>query len=133
MRGLTRAERIYNYHLSRGRRTVENAFGILANRFRVLHTSMCLRPDRAESVVLASCCLHNILRGRNPTPNEGDEEDPMTHEVIPGTWRRDPPVGIPIERVTCNTAARLAKEQRDYLKQYFTSPAGSVPWQESRI
>ena len=48
LRGLTKEERVYNYRLSRARRTVENAFGILANRFRVLRTSICLRPDRVK-------------------------------------------------------------------------------------
>jgi len=133
-RGLTKEERLYNYRLSRGRRTVENAFGILANRFRVLHTSICLQPDRAESVVLAACCLHNMLRARSiAAANEGDEEDPETHEVIPGAWRDNPPVGTPLPAVARNTATILAKEQREYLKQYFSSPAGSVSWQDSMI
>ena len=41
-------------------------------------------------MVLAACCLHNILRG--PASNEGDEDDPETHEVIPGVCRDNPPV-----------------------------------------
>ncbi|XP_064088348.1 uncharacterized protein LOC135202814 [Macrobrachium nipponense] len=61
-RGLSKKDWIYNYRLSRAHRMVENAFRILANRFRVFHTSICLKPDRAESIVLASCVLHNIGR-----------------------------------------------------------------------
>lgn len=133
MRGLTKEERIYNYRLSRARRMVENAFGILTNRFRVLHTPMCMKPDRAEAVVTASCVLHYILRDRSPPRRKPDQEDSVSHEVIPGTWREDPPVGEPVPTLAGNTSTKSAKDQRNHLRDYFSSPEGSIPWQESRI
>lgn len=39
-RGLTDKRRIFNYRLSRARRTVECAFGVLSNKRRVLHTPL---------------------------------------------------------------------------------------------
>jgi len=62
--GLTASERIYNYRISRARRTVENAFGILVNRFRIMRGSMQLQPDRVCEVVMACCALHRINDNR---------------------------------------------------------------------
>ena len=47
-RMLTREERIANYRISRGRRVVENAFGILVSRFRVMMTTPELPPKQSR-------------------------------------------------------------------------------------
>ena len=65
-RNLPEAERIFNYRLSRGRRVVENAFGILSNRFRCLLTTMQQTPKVVESIGLACRCFHNLMRLRYP-------------------------------------------------------------------
>ena len=47
-RQLTREDRIVNYSMYKGRRVVENAFGILVSRFRVLLGTMDQRPKGCQ-------------------------------------------------------------------------------------
>ena len=56
---LTREERIANYRISRGKRVVENSFGILINR---LLTTMEQRLKVVRDIVLTCVVLHNMLR-----------------------------------------------------------------------
>ncbi|XP_047490323.1 protein ALP1-like [Penaeus chinensis] len=65
-RNLTHEERIFNYRLSRARRVVENAFGILANRFQILLTTMQHHHETVRTIVEACCILHNLMRTRYP-------------------------------------------------------------------
>lgn len=60
-RGLTKEKRICNYRFSRARRTSENAFGILANRFRILLHPIALNVEKVELIVYACVLLHNYL------------------------------------------------------------------------
>ena len=73
-RQLTREKRIANYRISRGRRVIENSFGILVKRFRVLLTTMEQRPKVVRDIVLTCVMLQYMLRSyqggpdRPPTP-----------------------------------------------------------------
>uniref|UniRef100_A0A3B4TJ97 DDE Tnp4 domain-containing protein n=1 Tax=Seriola dumerili TaxID=41447 RepID=A0A3B4TJ97_SERDU len=58
---LTHQRRIFNYRLSRARMVVENAFGILSSRWRVLHRRINLHPQNVDTLVVAACILHNFL------------------------------------------------------------------------
>ncbi|KAF2886843.1 hypothetical protein ILUMI_19332 [Ignelater luminosus] len=63
-RNITWEQRIFNYRLSRARRVVENAFGILTNRFRIFLTTISLNPDKVRLIVLTCVALHNYLLTR---------------------------------------------------------------------
>ncbi|XP_074026329.1 uncharacterized protein [Leptinotarsa decemlineata] len=96
-KNLTPDERIFNYRLSRARRTVENAFGILSNRFRVFHTSINMKPEKINYILLASCALHNFLRRHSSNSylpkNSIDTEVLDTGDIIMGDWRSDHTLG----------------------------------------
>jgi hypothetical protein len=59
-RQLTESKRVFNYRLSRGRRVVESAFGILAATWRILNRPMETSPDMADKIVKCLCSAqHN--------------------------------------------------------------------------
>jgi len=60
-RGLNNERRIFNYRLSRARRTVECAFGLLANKWRVLHTTILVSPKFVNDIVKSCCVLYNFV------------------------------------------------------------------------
>lgn len=52
----------YNYRLCKARRVVENAFGILAKRWRIFYRPIEAKTATINSIIKAACVLHNFLR-----------------------------------------------------------------------
>ena len=131
-RSQVRPERIFSYRLSRARRTVENAFGLLQARFRVFEHSLYVRPWKARLIVTCCVVLHNLYLMRMPLAHNSREVDRETpdHLQIPGSWRDVHEGWHDLTPSQVRNPRNRAKRLRDYLAAYYTSPAGQVPWQE---
>ena len=108
-------ERIHNYRLSRARRVSENAFGILAKRFRVLDKRINLSADKCTLIVNACITLHNFLMSQQDRHYTASCEDPA----------------ISLTGVTNqagNRSTDTARQVRDEFADYFISN-GQVDWQ----
>lgn len=138
-KGISHDEKIYNYRICRGRRVVENAFGILAIRFQVLQTTMRVDVDNVEIIVLACCALHNFLRRKSSsylTASSVDWEDTSTGQLTEGEWRKSVRELVGLQRIGRNTKTKesesLGEVVRVLYKDYYNSE-GSVSFQESMI
>ena len=60
-RGLSKEQRIYNYHLSKARRIVKNVLGILANRFKIFLSPILLSPEMCRNPYTCMLLLTQFL------------------------------------------------------------------------
>lgn len=135
-KNLNYENRIYNYRLSRGRNVVENVFGLIAARFRVLHTAINMKPLNIQYVVLAICTLHNYLIKRKNLyigPTSFDSENKQTHELMKNAeWRQNNVELCPLQSSDRKGQTLDAKENRQEYVNYFTGN-GKVSWQDEML
>lgn len=74
-RNLTAAKTTFNYRLSRARRCIECAFGILFAKWRILAKSIETNVKNAVTIIKCVCLLHNIIRERDGS------RDPVYREI----------------------------------------------------
>ncbi|XP_057661629.1 putative nuclease HARBI1 [Diorhabda carinulata] len=132
---LTLQQKIFNYRLSRARRIVENAFGILAARFRVFEKPMPYSPEKVVKIVKTCCALHNWLR-QTKSQNKQYEYtvDTENYEAGAGNWRNEPEsLGMqPLPISLSNRSSQRSIDRREKYANYFVG-SGSVPWQARMI
>lgn len=107
---------------------VENAFGILFNRFRVFMSPINLVLEKVEAITMACCTLNNFLWANTDVympPGSVDKEAVGTHVAQPGDWHQGPP---PTRQGSTNYS-KTAKELRKEVWKYFNSKEGAVTWQ----
>lgn len=71
----------FNARLSRARRVVENAFGILAMKWRVFLRAIETDVETAECIVKAACCLHNFVMMKNNGEYPAIESDEQAQPI----------------------------------------------------
>lgn len=115
-------KRIFNYRLSRGRKSVECAFGLLTSKFRVLETPVCCDVDKIDTIIQAVCVLHNFIRisdGVFTNPkiklnNYSAENIEVAADIAQGSHQRPTNAALALRNRLCN---------------YFMHPNGALPWQ----
>ncbi|XP_072397430.1 uncharacterized protein [Diabrotica undecimpunctata] len=139
-RFLPRDKCIFNYRLSRGRRVIENAFGILASRWRIYRRTIIASESTVVAVVKATVCLHNFLINNGQkfesedkyiTASTVDHEN-ETGELVHDDWRSEHDNNLtPIGRMGSNMYAKNAETMRQNLLRYFINE-GAIDFQENK-
>lgn len=106
---------VYNIRHTHARRAVEDSFGVLCARFRILFTPIIALPSTVDKIITCCCILHNIvISSRSVTATNGSSK---TLNSIRRQERNINTVG--------NTSEY---EIREKFKTYFSNE-GALDWQ----
>ncbi|XP_070067496.1 putative nuclease HARBI1 isoform X2 [Drosophila takahashii] len=118
-RSLSEEELKFNYRLSRARRCIENAFGILSAKWMAVQRTLLCHPERAQKIVTACCLLQNYMLREDPK----EYSNRIDAEVVV--------VSTPVNRGQAFRGRHLdyPKYMRNTLKDFVNSEAAKLPWE----
>lgn len=109
----------FNKRLSRARRVIENAFGILTARWRILRQTLNMYEKSAETIVKATVVLHNFVKMTDQSYCPEEYVDKFDGDkVIEGLWRKEIRPLEKSNRLSSNNASKTAFHLRDELSEY---------------
>jgi hypothetical protein len=137
-------KKVFNYRLSRARRTIENAFGILVARWRIFRSTIIANDSTVEKLILAAICLHNFIKtdedslspqARKYCPTNFVDYEDSSGNLRLGQWREKAQQNFffRIGRTGANAYRQVVKELRDTLATYLCSPEGEMQHQYAYI
>nr|CAI5848937.1 unnamed protein product [Callosobruchus analis] len=135
-KNLTVQQKVFNYRLSRARQTIENSFGVLVARWRILKTTINAKAENIYHVSKAVVVLHNYCLtelGQQDTVNIYCPPGFVDTDDLDSAWREEQAPLLSVGRLGANTATRYLYNLRDNLANYLVSPMGRVPWQNCAI
>lgn len=130
---LTEQEIICNYRISRARRCVENAFGILVAKWACVGKTFFSKPVNSQRIVAACCLLHNFMINQKPQTYIPERYKDLLNEngeYVNGIWRNynDDNILERMHRVPVPSTEE-AKHYREILKVFVNSPRGALSFQ----
>ncbi|XP_026288893.1 uncharacterized protein LOC113213886 isoform X1 [Frankliniella occidentalis] len=138
-------ERLFNYRFSRGRRCIEDVFGIMFRRYGLLHKPIQASKTTARYAVLACCALHNFHmkdegsvppKRRRMMPNIYFDYKRNDGSEICGRWKNENPA---LEKEVLHRLQEavlqkkgegeemVGEDMREVLLEYFIE--NDLPWQ----
>lgn len=131
-RNLTIERKVFNYRFSRARCVIENAFGILVQRWRIFTKPIKMKLEKVESITAACICLHNFIITeeklqpifeRQYVPLQYTDTEDDRGNVRLGEWRHsNDNCMTPLTNTTAHRAISEAYHQRDAFCEWMMSP-----------
>lgn len=116
-RALNYQKRIFNYKLSRARRYVECAFGILTAKWHIFTTTIQQHAEAVDEVIKDCIVLHNFVLDKEPLQiEEHDMQDTL-----------------PSIAMTSVRSTRAVNQMQDQSAEYFISRSVWLEWQDNMV